>query len=324
MCVKERPLVSSLSSSSSVSSLSSTMILHTHLLCVHAIGQEVKGQALLQKNSVNSFTSNMMAPRTLATVPAGRAAREEPAHSKVKNGDECRMVVSRQQVSSQMLLKSQNHMHNVSRCDLCAARLPGGSCVTTSCGHTFHQTCLESYVKQLLQRSITNLRCPACMVPLNVLLPSSEDANGLVYNDGQLQQTTASTATAILPINYRTSSPVDDPLRVSLPDGDDPKRESLPPMAAMIKASSSSAAKKVWIKILLCSHFFSLSLTQVSVTSYVCIFLNYEEDLRGCLTRGVRFGNAGGQSKGYDDDDSRRFSWRHRCSQAAAFRELCR
>lgn len=58
------------------------------------------------------------------------------------------------------------------RCDLCAAQMSGGACVKTSCGHLYHQKCLGSYVQQLMDRNVQNLRCPACMVPLNVILSS--------------------------------------------------------------------------------------------------------------------------------------------------------
>jgi hypothetical protein len=112
------------------------------------------------------------------------------------------------------------------RCDLCVAQLDS-TCVTTSCGHLYHQKCLESYVKQLMQRKVDNIRCPACMLPLNVNLSSAEKStipafykqkgesgqtfllrNGISPISPQAPNTSE---VARMPLEYRTSSPTPIP-----------------------------------------------------------------------------------------------------------------
>jgi hypothetical protein len=125
-----------------------------------------------------------------------------------------------QQASQNSSSKSTEH-GTQNRCDLCAARLLDSSCVTTSCAHVYHQTCLESYVKQLIHRGVTNLRCPACMVPLNVVLSSQDKCFELIRNhqnlscnqaqEKALKQIIALPSTASMnatsPMNYKTVSP---------------------------------------------------------------------------------------------------------------------
>jgi len=95
------------------------------------------------------------------------------------------------------------------RCDLCAAQMSGGACVKTSCGHLYHQKCLESYVKQLMDRNVHNLRCPACMVPLNVVLSSDNPMPPFHKYEGTASRADLGQLShaSILPMDYKTVSP---------------------------------------------------------------------------------------------------------------------
>jgi hypothetical protein len=97
-------------------------------------------------------------------------------------------------------------IHHKGRCDLCVAQLDSSS-VTTSCGHSYHQKCLESYAKQLIQRNIDKIRCPACMVPLNVNLSGTE--KGAIPS--LYQEKPAAARSFLMPLNYKTSSPTPIP-----------------------------------------------------------------------------------------------------------------
>ena len=139
----------------------------------------VKNTSVMNLTYRTMDTSNVPNTETLSTLPP-RAA----------DG------ISAQQMMSPFVFARQLH-----RCDLCAAKIEDGSCATTNCCHMYHPKCLESYVLQLTQRRVTNLRCPACMVPLSVILPSA------VYSNGQLQ-TSVVDSTPTTPFNYKTRSPV--------------------------------------------------------------------------------------------------------------------
>ena len=141
------------------------------------------------KKSVTSFISNVTSPKATRHPPKGHsppaapfpsaavsnvATRRSPEknspHRNWNHGAEQMARMQTQQNSTQM----STQLAHQGRCDLCAARLAGGSSVITSCGHSFHQKCLQEYVKQLISRNVNNLRCPVCMLPLNAMLNSPE------------------------------------------------------------------------------------------------------------------------------------------------------
>ena len=154
--------------------------------------------------------------RSTGTLLADNATRPE-SHS-------AQWQVARS--SHQQVAVPTMQIQHKERCDLCVAQLDS-TCVTTSCGHSYHQKCLESYVKQLIHRKVDNIRCPACMVPLNVNLSSPEksaipafyqqkaaSAQALLLRNGispLSPQAPDTSEHARMPLEYRTSSPTPIP-----------------------------------------------------------------------------------------------------------------
>jgi len=162
-----------------------------------------------QKGVAKQPVSEWGAAAKLANMPA------QQVFAPVNNGQK-----------SQISIRPAGQAREVTRCDLCAAQMTGSACVKTSCGHQYHQRCLESYVKQLMDRNVHKLRCPACMVPLNVIL-SSENPVPLFHKHHQtvskwdlghqeiprllspnsVQYSAPQANLSILPMDYKTVSP---------------------------------------------------------------------------------------------------------------------
>ena len=99
----------------------------------------------------------MIPPESPAMVPTQSKSMRLPADSQVT-----------QQQQDAVLAAANTAQQLSKRCDLCASLLAGSSVISTACGHTYHEACLEDYTKQLIKRGVDNLRCPQCMVPMDV------------------------------------------------------------------------------------------------------------------------------------------------------------
>jgi hypothetical protein len=186
----------------------------------------------------NSRFSTMMVPAPAHAMQAGsytpqKGVAKQPVSewgmaAKLANTPALQVVAPVHGQKSQISIRPAGPAREVTRCDLCAAQMTGSACVKTSCGHQYHQRCLESYVKQLMDRNVHKLRCPACMVPLNVIL-SSENPVPLLLNHDQvaskldlghhshelsgllspnsMQYSAPQANRSILPMDYKTVSP---------------------------------------------------------------------------------------------------------------------
>jgi hypothetical protein len=178
-------------------------ITHTHIyqpvffaghLIIQLHGQDSNQQRVKNDLATTSVQNTSVMNLTYRTMDTSSVPNTETLSTLPPRAE---AAISAQQMMSPFVFAKQQ-LH---RCDLCAAKIEDGSCATTNCCHMYHPKCLESYVLQLTQRRVTNLRCPACMLPLSVILPSA------VYSNGQLQ-TSVVDSTPTTPFNYKTRSPV--------------------------------------------------------------------------------------------------------------------